>query len=40
MYLVVNNGGQAEVVKDLGAVPPHVDGAILSLTLIIEPVNL
>lgn len=38
--LVVNDGGQAEVVEDFRAVSPHVDGAILLEALIVETVHL
>lgn len=37
---ILNNGSKAEVVKDLCAVFPDIEGSILSQTLIIETINL
>lgn len=39
-YLAIDDGGQAEVVKDLGAVAPHSHRAIFAQALIIEAVDL
>ncbi len=36
----VNDGWQAEVVKDFCAIAPHCDAAIFSKTLIVEPIDL
>ena len=38
--LAVDDGGEGEVVEDLGAVPPHRDAHILPQALVIEAVNL
>lgn len=38
--LAVDDGRQREVVEDLGAVPPHCDGAVLPQTLVVEAVHL
>lgn len=37
---VVDNGGEGQVVKDVGAVSPHIDRAILSEALVIESIHL
>ena len=37
---VVNDGCEGQVVKDLCAVAPHVDGAVLAKTFIVETVHL
>lgn len=37
---VVDDGGEGEVVEDVGAVPPDVERAVLPQALIIEPVDL
>ena len=39
-HLVVDHGGEAQVVEDLGAVAPHIHGAVLPQTLVVEPVHL
>lgn len=38
--LAVDDGGEGEVVEDLGAVPPHRDAPILPQALVIEAVDL
>ena len=38
--LAVDDGGEGEVVEDLGAVPPHRDAPVLPQALVIEAVNL
>ena len=38
--LAVDDGGEGEVVEDLGAVPPHRDASILPQALVIEAVDL
>ena len=38
--LVVYHGREGQVIEDLGAVVPHVDGPVLPETLVVEPVNL
>ena len=40
MYLVINDCRETEVVEYLGAVAPHVDGAVFPLALIIETIHL
>ena len=37
---VLDNGREREVVEDLSAVSPNIDGAILPQTLVVEPVHL
>lgn len=39
-YLAIDDGRQAEVVKDLSAVAPHGHRAVLAQTLVIEAVDL
>lgn len=39
-YLAINDGRQAEVVKDLSAVAPHGHGAVFTQALIIEAIDL
>lgn len=39
-HLAVNDGRQAEVVKDLGAVAPHGHRAIFAQALVVEAVDL
>ena len=38
--LAVDDGGEGEVVEDLGAVPPHRDAPILPQALVIESIDL
>ena len=38
--LIVDDGGQAEVVEDLRAVAPHVHAAVLLQTLVVEAIHL
>lgn len=38
--LVIDDGGQGKVVKDLTAIPPYVDRAKLSQTFIVKAVDL
>lgn len=38
--LVVNDGGQAQVVKDLSAVSPHIYRAVLLQALIVKSIHL
>lgn len=38
--LAVHEGSQGEVVEQVGAVPPDVEGAVLLHTLVVEPVHL
>ena len=37
---VAHDGRQAEVVKHLGAIPPHVDARVLAQALVVETENL
>ena len=39
-YLSVDDGGQAEVVEDLSAVPPDCDATVLPQTLVVKSVHL
>ena len=39
-YLVVYDGGEGEVVEDIGAVFPHVEAPVLPEAFIVEPVDL
>ena len=39
-YLSVDDGREAEIVKDLRAVPPDCDGAELAEALIVKAVDL
>lgn len=39
-HLAINNGREAEVVKNLSAIAPHSDRAIFSQALIIKPIDL
>jgi len=39
-HLAVDDGREAEVVEDLGAVAPHGDGAVLAQALVVEAVHL
>lgn len=39
-YFTVNDSSQAEIVKDLRAVPPDEDRAVLPDALVVEAVNL
>lgn len=39
-HLAVDDGGEGEVVEDLGAVPPHSDRAVLAEALVVESVHL
>lgn len=39
-HLAVDDGGEAEVVEDLGAVAPDGDGAVLAQALVVEAVDL
>lgn len=38
--LVINDGSQWQEIKDLSAVPPHVNRAVLPQALIVETVDL
>lgn len=38
--VVVDDGREAEVVEDLGAVAPHVHRPVLAQALVVEPVHL
>mmetsp|Transcript_28437 Transcript_28437/g.82252 ORF Transcript_28437/g.82252 Transcript_28437/m.82252 type:complete len:203 (-) Transcript_28437:253-861(-) len=38
--LVLNDGRKAEIVKDLRAVPPNIDAAVLAQALVVEAVDL
>lgn len=38
--VLVDDGGQAQVVEDLCAVSPDVDAAVLPEALVVEPVHL
>ena len=38
--LVLDDGREAQVVEDLGAVPPHVDRSVLAEALVVEAVDL
>ena len=40
VYLSVDDGGQAEVVKDLSAISPDRDAAVLPETLVVKSVHL
>lgn len=40
VYLAVDDGGEGQVVEDLGAVSPHGDRAVLAEALVIEAVDL
>jgi hypothetical protein len=37
---VVDDGRETQVVEDLGAVPPHIDGPVLLKALVVEAVHL
>ena len=39
-YLVVDDGRQGEVVKDVAAVAPDIDRPVLAQALVVEPVHL
>jgi hypothetical protein len=39
-HAVVYDGGKGKVVKDIGAVSPHVEGSILSKAFVVEAVDL
>ena len=39
-YLLIDDGSEGEIIENVCAVPPHIDRAILSETLIIESINL
>jgi hypothetical protein len=38
--LVVDDSGQAEVIKNLSAVSPYIDGAVFTEALVIKAINL
>ncbi len=38
--LIIDDGGQGEVVEYLGAVAPYIDGAVLAKALVVEAVDL
>lgn len=40
VYLAVDDGRERQVVKDLGAVSPHGDRAVLAEALVVEAVDL
>lgn len=40
VYLAIDDGGEGQVVKDLGAVSPHGDRAVLAEALVVEAVDL
>ncbi len=39
-HFAVDDGGERQIVEDLGAVPPHRDRAVLPQTLVVEAVHL
>ena len=39
-YLVVNDGGQCQIVKHFGAVLPHIDRAVFAQALVVKAVHL
>lgn len=39
-YLVIDDGGKTEQVKDLNTHLPHVDAPVLAQTLVVEAVDL
>ena len=38
--VIIDNGRQGEVVKNFGAVPPHIHAAILPQAFVVEAVDL
>lgn len=39
-YLIVDQSCQSQVVKDLSAIAPHIDRAVLAQALIVEAIDL
>lgn len=37
---VLDERGEREVVKDLSAIPPHVNGAVLAEAFVVKPIDL
>lgn len=40
VYLAIDDGGEGQVVEDLGAVSPHGDRAVLAEALVVEAIDL
>ena len=39
-YFVIDDGCESQIVKDVGAVPPHIDGSILPQAFVVEAIHL